>query len=187
MAGEYRVLRAGPGPGRGAVSRHHHLPCLHPQSCPRLHSCSLSVPPGTLATGQFPTRPPPSGPCSCCPSPRVLTASRRRAGAVPAPRFMLGPGRASCPGLSFPVAERVGKEPGLEPRASAVGWLGAYPHESLNPWPCPSLGDSGGQGRKGGQGGQAPNPFLILASGATLLPRWVGKQRQSFGQPADGQ
>lgn len=93
------------------------LPSLRPQPCPRLHSCSLSVPPGTLATGQFPTRPPPSGPCSCCLSPRALTASRSQAGAVPAPRFMLGPGRASSPGLSFPMAERVGKAPGLEHRA----------------------------------------------------------------------
>lgn len=73
------------------------------QSCPELHSCSSSVLPGALATGQFPTGPSaPSGQ-------RAFSQGRYSQGepprAVPAPGSMLG-GRLEGLSLSFPTPKR---------------------------------------------------------------------------------
>ena len=143
----------GPAACPRAVSCCHHASSpFRSQSCPRTHSCSSSALPSTLATGQFPTGPPPSGPCSCC----LL-----RAGTTSEP----GGGSASCevhvggwvgPGPQFLRPYKGGEGPGwgLGPELWDVrrcALVGACPHKSLTPRPCPSLGDGGGQGPRAHQ------------------------------------
>lgn len=125
------------------------------QSCPRLHSCFLSIPPRTLATGQFPTLPP--APLrDSVPSHRAVTASERQARAVPAPRSMLGAGRRARVSVSPPLKGWGKGRAGAQGLSCGMGGLALHrgcapthrscPHELLNPQPCPSLGEGGGRG-----------------------------------------
>lgn len=96
---------AGAGGLPGAVRAPRPLPARS-QPCPRPHSCPFSVPPGTLALGQFPARPPPSGPCSFS---QGGYGQREPGGGSAGYKVHAGSGPVGL-GLSFPMPKRVGAE-----------------------------------------------------------------------------